>query len=163
MLLQKDAGLLKERLWAGYSEMARRNSALFRTAKGIPKDGFKRFHPEQLVYEALPELLVRSRDELKIAQALTRYGVGFSYEKPLLSLDNKSWRLPDFTFKVKRKEYYWEHLGMLGAIDYDQKLERKRKWYKENGWQDRLIETPIEGMSLKESIKYILEDRFGRS
>ncbi|MCJ7508858.1 MAG: ATP-dependent RecD-like DNA helicase, partial [candidate division Zixibacteria bacterium] len=161
LLLQKDAGLLKERIWAGYSEMVRRNSALFRTAKGIPKDGFKRFHPEQLVYEALPELLVRSIDELNIAQALARYGVGFAYEKPLISLDGKSWRLPDFTFKVKRKEYYWEHLGMLGAIDYDKKMDRKRKWYKENGRQDQLIETPIEGMSLKESIKYILEDRFG--
>ena len=50
---------------------------------------------------------------------------------------------------------------MLGAIDYDKKMDRKRKWYKENGRQDQLIETPIEGMSLKESIKYILEDRFG--
>jgi exodeoxyribonuclease V alpha subunit len=161
LLLQKDAGLLKGRTWAGYSEIVRRNSALFRTAKGIPKDGFKRFHPEQLVYEALPELLVRSMDEVEVARALARHGVGFSYETPLISLDSKSWRLPDFTFKMKRKEYYWEHLGMLGSVDYEKALERKRKWYKENGWQDQLIETPIEGMSLKDSINYILKDRFG--
>ncbi|KAB2943371.1 MAG: ATP-dependent RecD-like DNA helicase [Candidatus Methanoperedens nitroreducens] len=161
LLMQKDARLLKERAWAGYSEIVKRNSALFRTAKGIPKDGFKSFHPEQLVYEALPELLVRSKGELRITQALASHGVGFAYEKPLISLDGMSWRLPDFTFKIKRREYYWEHLGMLGTIDYDKKVERKRRWYKENGWQDQLIETPIEGMNLEESIKYILEDKFG--
>ncbi len=161
LLLQEDAGLLKERAWAGYSEMVRRNSSLFRTAKGIPKDGFERYRPDQLIYEPLPEILVRSKGEFLIAQALARFGVGFSYEKPLVSLDGKSWRLPDFTFKVKRKEYYWEHLGMLGSPGYDKALERKRKWYKENGWQGQLIETPIEGMTLLESIKYLLEDRFG--
>jgi hypothetical protein len=162
LLLQEGANkLLKERTWAGYSEMVKRNSSLFRTAKGIPKDGFVRFHPEQLIYEPLPELLVRSKGESMIAQALAQYGVGFSYEKPLISLDGKSWRLPDFTFRVRRKEYYWEHLGMLGSPDYDKGLERKRKWYRENGWQDHLIETPVEGMSLVESIKYVLEDRLG--
>lgn len=161
LLLQKDAALLKERAWAGYSEMVKRNSSLFRTAKGIPKDGFKQFHPEQLVYEPLPEILVRSKDEFAIAQALARYSVGFSYEKPLTSLDEKSWRLPDFTFRVKRKEYYWEHFGMLGSLTYDKAVERKRKWYRENGWQDQLIETPIEGMTLQESITHVLEERLG--
>jgi ATP-dependent exoDNAse (exonuclease V) alpha subunit len=164
LLLQKGADrILKERTWAGYSEIVRRNSSLFRTAKGIPRDGFKKFHPDELVYEPLPELLVRSREESLIAQSLARYGVGFSYEKPLIALDGKSWRLPDFTFRVKRKEYYWEHLGMLGSPTYDKAVDRKRKWYRENGWQDKLIETPIEGMSFQESIKYVLEEKLGLS
>ena len=113
------------------------------------------------MYEPLPEILVRSKDEFLITQALAKFGVGFYYEKPLISLDGKSWRLPDFTFRVKRKEYYWEHWGMLGSPSYDKTSERKRKWYRENGWQDQLIETPIEGMTLQDSIKHVLEDRFG--
>ena len=161
LLLQKDMSLLKERRWAGYSELFRRNSSLFKTAKGIPKNGFKKFHPTELINEALPDLLVRSEGEGKIAQVLNEYRKEFYYEKPLIALDKKSWRIPDFTFKHNRKEYYWEHLGMLGNEDYDKKLERKRKWYKDNGFQDQLIETPLEGMSLDESIKFILEDRLG--
>lgn len=163
VLMQRDARILRERAWPGYSEIIRRNSSLFRTAKGLPKDGFVRFHPEQLIYEPLPELLVRSRGEFLIAQALANHGVGFSYEKPLVSLDKQSWRLPDFTFRFKHKEYYWEHWGMAGHPDYDKATERKRKWYKENGFQGQLIETPVEAMGLEESIKLILEDKLGIS
>ena len=46
---------------------------------------------------------------------------------------------------------------MLNDFDYAQKVEKKRKWYSENGFQNNLIETPIDGMSLKDSIKYIFE------
>lgn len=50
---------------------------------------------------------------------------------------------------------------MLGSPNYDRAVERKRKWYRENGWQDQLIETPVEGMTLQKSIKYVLEERLG--
>ena len=65
--------------------------------------------------------------------------------------------MPDFTFKYNRRFYFWEHNGMLKNFDYAKSAEKKRRWYRENGYQDNLIETPIEGMNLTQSIKYVFE------
>jgi hypothetical protein len=117
--------------------------------------------PEKLIYEALPELFVRSRDEVAISKALAEAGIGFYYEKVLPAKDGKSFKLPDFTFKHNRKEYYWEHKGMLSNFDYSQRDEKKTRWYTENGYQDKLIETPIGDRSMEESIKYVFENILG--
>ena len=61
-------------------------------------------------------------------------------------------------YKYNKKEFYWEHNGMLGVFDYAERVKKKRKWYQENGYHDSLIETPIEGMNLTQSIKYIFEN-----
>jgi hypothetical protein len=158
IMIQKDLSILKSRLWLGKSEIMKRNSSLFQTAKGIPSKGFDKYMPENLVYEALPDTFVRSRDEMIISQSLAAKGIGFNYEKILISKDAKTFKIPDFTFKHKRKEYYWEHYGMLDDAEYSQKVEKKRKWYKENGYQNQLIETPIEGMNLDASINYVFQN-----
>ena len=158
ILIQKDISVLKSRLWLGNSVIVRRNSSLFRTSKGIlPKD-YEKYKPENLIYEVLPDLFVRSEGERMISNALFEAGIGFNYEKPLNALDSKSFKLPDFTFKHRRKVYYWEHNGMYDNHDYKIRSDKKRKWYIANGYQDSLIETPIEGMNLTQSIKYVMEN-----
>lgn len=158
IMVQKDISILKSRLWLGKSEIVKRNSSLFSTSKGIPSKDFEKYKPENLIYEVLPDLFVRSEGERMISKALAEAEIGFFYEKPLLAKDNKSFKLPDFTFKHNRKEYYWEHNGMMTNFDYAERAAKKKRWYEENGYQDRLIETPIEGMNLTQSIKYIFEN-----
>ena len=161
LLLQGGAHILKDRVWAGHSEILRRNSALFKTAKGIPKRFFDRFKPENLVEEALPGLMVRSKAEVRISKALADAGIPFYYEKPLLSKDKLTYRLPDFTFAYKRKTWFWEHLGRLGDPQYSKSWERKKEWYTHNGYENQLITTPIEGLSLDKSIQSVLHDKLG--
>ncbi len=158
ILIQKNISILKSRLWLGRSEIVKRNSSLFSTSKGIPTKDFDKYKPENLIYEVLPDLFVRSKGERIISEALAKAEIGFYYEKPLIAKDSKSFKLPDFTFRFKRKEYYWEHNGMMSDFEYAKRSEKKKRWYQENGYQDTLIETPIEGMSLTESIKYIFEN-----
>jgi len=158
VLIQNDINILKSRLWLGKSEIVKRNSSLFSLSKGIPSKDFDKYKPENLIIEVLPDLFVRSVGEKIISEALINHEIGFYYEKPLLAKDNKSFKLPDFTFKYKRKEYYWEHEGMKSDFDYELRSEKKRRWYQENGYQDTLILTPFEGMNLIQSIKYVLEN-----
>ncbi|MCC8361000.1 AAA family ATPase [Salinimicrobium sediminilitoris] len=158
ILIQNDISLLKSRLWLGKSDIIKRNSSLFSTSKGIPSKDFEKYKPENLIIEVLPDLLVRSEGERIISEALVQAEIGFFYEKPLISKDNKSFKLPDFTFKHRRKEFFWEHNGMLKNFDYAERAEKKRRWYHENGFQDSLIETPIEGMNLKQSIEYVFDN-----
>lgn len=158
VLIQNDISLLKSRLWLGKSEMVKRNSSLFNTSKGIPPKEFEKYMPDKLIYEALPDLFVRSEAERTISEALAKYEIGFYYEKILYSKDKKSFKLPDFTFKHNRRQFIWEHNGMLSDFDYAQRVEKKRQWYIENGFQDNLIETPLDGMNLTQSIKYIFEN-----
>ena len=158
VLIQNDISILKSHLWLGKSEIAKRNSSLFSTYKGIPTKDCEKYLPENLIFEVLPDLFVRSEGEKMISEALSKNEIGFYYEKPLIAKDNKSFKLPDFTFKHNRKEFYWEHNGMMNDFDYVQQMEKKKRWYIENGYQDNLIETPIEGMNLTESIKYVFKN-----
>lgn len=48
-------------------------------------------------------------------------------------------RLPDFTASFEGDVYYWEHLGMLSMPSYREAWERKRQWYEDNGYANRLI------------------------
>ena len=36
-------------------------------------------------------------------------------------------------------KFYWEHLGMLSVPSYREAWERKRQWYEDNGFLDRVI------------------------
>ena len=158
LLIQNNLNILKDRLWLGMSDIVKRNSSLFTKSRGIPKEEFQKYKPENLIYEALPDLFVRSKDEVIISKALAEKEIGFYYEKPLISSNRKSFKLPDFTFKYRRKDYYWEHRGMLDNFDYAQRDEKKKRWYIENGYQDNLIETPFEAMTLEQSIQYVFEN-----
>ena len=64
------------------------------------------------------EKFVRSESERMISEASVKAEIGFHYEKPFIARDKRLFKLSDFTFKYKRKEFYWEHNGMLDGFDY---------------------------------------------
>ncbi len=96
---------------------------------------------------------VRSKSEKIIADMLYRRGVLYRYEAPV-SLRGFGLVYPDFTILnvEKRKEIYWEHLGMMDHKDYCESALRKVEAYQQSGIYlgDRLILT-------YETAKYPLE------
>ena len=92
-------------------------------------------------YEDAPELYtakgerVRSKSEVIIADLLNKEGVPYRYEYPL-ALNNYGVIYPDFTtLNVRnRKEYIWEHLGMLDDSFYAENAVQKIITYGQNGY-----------------------------
>lgn len=87
---------------------------------------------------------VRSKSEVIIANALHRNKIPYRYEYPL-QLSNGKIVYPDFTvLNLKtRKEYIWEHFGMLDDPHYRETMLNKLDSYVEEGyfWGDNLIVT----------------------
>ena len=108
--------------------------------------------------------IVRSKSEVIIADALYFAKIPYHYEKPIKI--GKRIIYPDFTvLNVKtRKEYYWEHLGMLDDEEYLNKSLLKLELYEQNNIREgeNLIlsrETrfhPLNTSSVKDKIKYYL-------
>lgn len=69
---------------------------------------------------------VRSKSEKILADKLYMMGIPYVYEVPLY-LKGYGYIKPDFTVlnKRTRKEYYWEHLGMMDDREYCEKAIRK--------------------------------------
>ena len=78
---------------------------------------------------------VRSKSELIIVDQLEKAGVPFKYERPP-KLDRYGTVRPDFTcLNVRaRKEYIWEHFGMMDEPDYADKNVAKINAYEANGY-----------------------------
>lgn len=77
--------------------------------------------------------MVRSKSEKIIADKLKLSGIPYVYEKPLkLGTITK---YPDFTAlnKRTRKEYYWEHMGMMDSPDYFKEAMEKIELYQRYG------------------------------
>lgn len=116
-------------------------------------------------YETQRGEIVRSKSEVIIADALFFAEIPYHYEKPL-KVGNRT-VYPDFTvLNVKtRKEYYWEHLGLLDDEDYLNKFLVKLDSYQKNGIRsgEKLILTketkkhPLNTANVKETIKYYLK------
>ncbi len=87
---------------------------------------------------------VRSKSEIIIADTLAKADIPYKYEKPLY-LQNAGTIYPDFTVLNLRlrKEYYWEHFGIMDDPEYAEKAIRKISTYYSNGIYpgDRLILT----------------------
>ncbi len=75
-----------------------------------------------------------SKSEVIIANELNASGIEYSYELPFVGKDG-SRRYPDFTIEdpATGVTWLWEHLGMLGNPEYDEKWGYKREWYRKNG------------------------------
>ena len=102
---------------------------------------------EYCIHTTSKGLKVRSKSEMLICDLLDLEGVDYEYEKPL-KVRIKSGELiyihPDFTFSnTYGDEFYWEHMGMLGDIQYRTKAIKKIETYIENGIipSDRLFIT----------------------
>lgn len=91
------------------------------------KLGFGKDEPEY--YTARGER-VRSKSEILIADALYRHNIPYRCEFPVSS-HGIVFAAPDFNcLNVRlRKEYYWEHLGMMGNEDYANRNVKKIEKY----------------------------------
>lgn len=83
------------------------------------------------IYKTKNGELVRSKSEVIIANLLNEAGIPYEYEKKLFYSKDK-WIEPDFTININDKEFYWEHLGMLGIEEYDNKWSKKKRIYEEH-------------------------------
>ncbi len=94
--------------------------------------GFAADAPE---YYADNGVRVRSKSEIIIANMLENTGVPYKYECPL-DLAAKGTVSPDFTcLNVRtRKEYIWEHFGMMDDEEYANKNVQKINAYEEKGY-----------------------------
>jgi len=108
---------------------------------------------------------VRSKSEVLIANALLREGIPYRYECPL-RLEGAVTIHPDFTvLRVSdRKEFYWEHLGLLDDSEYRNNALNRILIYERNGLfpGDGLIITaetykqPLNIASVKRVIRHYL-------
>lgn len=78
--------------------------------------------------------LVRSKSEKILADKFYRMGIPYVYECPLM-IKGFGYICPDFVLlnKCTRKEYYWEHFGLMSDKDYCEKSVRKINQYIKNG------------------------------
>lgn len=77
--------------------------------------------------------LVRSKMEKIIADKLYLMNIPYIYERPL-TLQGGGRIYPDFTVlnQKTRKEYYWEHFGMMDKQDYCENAVKKISKYQKN-------------------------------
>ena len=87
---------------------------------------------------------MRSKSEVLIANELRKRGVPYHYEKPIILDTDVVWH-PDFTILnvETRKEYIWEHLGMMDDPGYMDDVIARVNVYAKNGYLpgDKLILT----------------------
>lgn len=94
----------------------------------------------KIVGEDIPEIFtengerVRSKSEKMIADKLKQLGIPYRYEAPL-KLGRSNILYPDFTVLNvrKRKEYYYEHFGMMDNLEYMENALKRIEIYEKNG------------------------------
>jgi exodeoxyribonuclease V alpha subunit len=138
LLIEKDIAPLLRLRSPACSDTHLRNTQMFTLA--LRPEGIGRPHLEALIHRTKKGIPVRSKSEVIVADILDSLGISYEYEKPLYSKRNpRDFRLPDFTVSYEGEIFYWEHLGMLALPIYHDAWARKRKWYEDNGYLDRLI------------------------
>ena len=110
---------------------------------------------------------VRSKSEILIGDALARNNIPYKYECPLY-LKGIGTIHPDYTTLnvMRRKVYYWEHLGRMDDEDYAKKNIKRINAYQKNGIMigDQLIltmetsATPLDVRLIDQIIKHYLLD-----
>lgn len=165
LLVQNSIDTLEKYRHASSSETDRRNTYLF---KIVVRDDVEKIpFAENRIHRTKQGFLVRSKSEVIIANELINAGITLTeknYEKRLNSKDTPyDYKLPDFTFSYKGKEYFWEHLGMLGVESYKESWERKLKWYEKNMFESQLITSKdgLDGSIDSKAIDRIIEEELG--
>lgn len=76
--------------------------------------------------------MVRSKSEKIIADKLFKLGIPYIYEMPVV-IDRNVVLHPDFTVlnKRTRREYYWEHFGLMDKEEYSEQVVRKINTYED--------------------------------
>ena len=94
----------------------------------------------KIVGEDIPEIFtengerVRSKSEKMIADKLKQLEIPYRYEAPL-KLGRSNILHPDFTILNvrERKEYYYEHFGMMDNTEYMENALKRIEIYEKNG------------------------------
>ena len=138
LLIERDTEVLEALRRPERSDTLLRNTNLFVLA--VRPESVDRYYAEHLIHRTRKNVMVRSKSEVIVADTLTSLEISYEYEKKLESrTDPADFRLPDFTVSFEGDTYYWEHLGMLTVASYREQWERKRQWYEDNSYYDRLI------------------------
>ena len=87
---------------------------------------------EKLIHRSVKGEAMRSKSEVIIANLLNAAHIQYEYEKVLVGDDGKI-RLPDFTIEDAESgvTYYWEHDGMPGNKEYNERWKTKLDWYRD--------------------------------
>lgn len=133
LLIQDNVYWLLEKTKPQASILAQRNSNMFEqlvareNKSSIP-------YVEDLIHRTKnPNLMVRSKSEVIIANELISADIKFKYEE-MFNRDGHQC-LPDFTFVDLSDEIIiWEHLGMLTIPEYKTSWEKKLKFYNSIGF-----------------------------
>lgn len=112
-------------------------------------------HKVGKIYKTLKGDMVRSKSEVIIANILFNEKINYEYEKELHYKAGAHPIKPDFTIYVNGNEYYWEHLGMVGIEEYDNRWQWKKQIYK-NCFPEQLIIT-YESTNLSQNAKELIE------
>jgi hypothetical protein len=144
LLVEKDTQPLLDLRRPDSSDTMRRTTRLFTLLIGqdAGEIGIKGpYRPEGLIHRTSDGTSVRSKSEVIVYDVLTSLGLSVQYEAPLLNkdADPKDFRLPDFTIHYQGRTWYWEHLGMLEKATYKADWELKQRWYRDNGYWDRVL------------------------
>lgn len=94
------------------------------------------YEEKKHIHETICGLMVRSKSEVIVTNALTSYGIPFSYEKNFPRYEDDLHPLePDFTFELPDGNVkLWEHLGMLSLMNYCDHNAYKLFWYQKLGF-----------------------------
>lgn len=94
------------------------------------------FDPGKHIHETRSGLLVRSKSEVIIANALSGYGIPFHYEEQFpYPNENGDFYYPDFTIPFPDGErLLWEHLGLLSDLSYCIHNAQKLHTYQQHGF-----------------------------
>jgi hypothetical protein len=114
------------------SDAARRLTNLFEPP--VPVQVGQRVYDDKHIHRSRRGELMISKSEVIIANELAAAGIVYEYEQPFVGSDGTR-RYPDFTIEDADTgiTWFWEHLGMLGAAEYDRKWAAKLAWYRING------------------------------
>lgn len=119
-----------------YSETARRLTDLFvaSTPQVVEVDGVPQPFDGNLIHVAVNGEMVRSKNEVIVADILDKVAPGRWRYEVLLKGDDGSWCRPDFTIsRPSGVPVYWEHLGKMNQPTYARRWEEKLGWYRSNG------------------------------
>lgn len=131
-----DRDLVRRELPSQYEEMFRTLSREQIEQREKAPYSKAAFDPDSHIHETDCGILVRSKSEQILANALYAYGIPFHYEEELIHQTGIRRRVfPDFTILLPNGEkILWEHLGLLSRRGYCENTAEKLQIFQLSGY-----------------------------